>query len=211
MNRMKKGLCLFLAICMLLTAIPMGALATPRASDGGFSDLSPDSWAYSYIMDLGRRGIINGFPDGTYRPQASVTRAQFARLVVALLETPTETEAIFDDVPENSWSNPYITAAVRRGILFPSEYGRILGANEAITREEAAVWMVRALGIGLIDGSALDFVDRDAITFQDEIATAVEIGLIVGLPDNRFGPEGSTTRAQAANRSARPLVFGSGT
>ncbi|MDR2167707.1 MAG: S-layer homology domain-containing protein [Clostridiales bacterium] len=188
---LKKFGAVFLALVMLFAVLPpMPIHATT------FSDLPGTHWAYSQIVSLVEQGVINGFPDGTYRPEDAVTREQFARLVVALLDEPSEREDIFEDVPLDRWSNPYITTAVRRGIIFTSEYGEELGANEAITRQEAAVWMVRAIGV-FTEGS-LDFNDIDEITFTDEIATAVEIGLIMGMPGNLFAPGGTTTRAQAA-------------
>ena len=111
-------------------------------------------------------------------------------------------------MPESRWSNVCVAAAVRRNIIFPSEIGQILGANEPITREEATVWMVRALGIEL-GGEPLEFADRNLITFSDEIATAVDIGLITGMPGNLFSPTGTTTRAQAAVLITRMLdVYG---
>ena len=189
---LSAALCLALVMPMLL---PTLSIAVANATT--FSDLSQNHWAFAEITDLAQRGVINGFPDGTYRPNDAVTREQFARLVVALIEEPTETEEIFDDVPEGRWSNAYVTAAVRRGIIMPETYGVALGANEPITREEAAVWMIRGLGIG-VDGTALGFADSGTITYRGEIATAVEIGLITGMPGNLFMPDGLTTRAQAA-------------
>jgi len=178
---------------MLFSLLPMGS----NASASTFSDLPATHWAHAEIIDLASRGIINGFPDGTYRPENAVTREQFARLVIATLgESSTDIEDIFEDVPQNHWSNAYVTAAVRRGIFCPSEYGVQLGAGMPITREEAAVWMVRALGIEI--GGTLGFADTAAITHRDEVAAAVDIGLILGMPSNLFAPAGSTTRAQAA-------------
>ena len=105
--------------------------------------------------------------------------------MVKLLETASATEAIFADVPVSKWSNAAVAAAVKLGIIVVSEYGDTLGAEEAITREETAER--RTL-----------FEDDDTIGHKSEIAAAVEIGLIMGMPGNLFAPGGSTTCAQAA-------------
>jgi len=183
----------FVMVFGLFASMP-GASLTANAAE--FSDVT-NHWARTEIMDLAGKGVINGFPDGTYRPENPVTREQFANLVVRLLETATATEAIFADVPTSKWSNAAVTAAVARGIIVPSEYGETLGAEEAITREEAALWMVRALGVGLEERQTT-FEDNGSIKHKSEIAAAVEIGLIMGMPGNLFAPGGSTTRAQAA-------------
>jgi hypothetical protein len=193
----KKLIAVFLAALMILPIMPSEALGQVARSSV-FSDLAATHWAYNEIIDLSQRGIINGFPDGTYRPEEALTKEQFARLVVSLLGSPqARTEGIFDDVPQDRWSNPYITDAVNRLIIFPSDYGENLGASEPITREEAAVWMVRAMGLGYGNNTPT-FNDTAAITHKAEIAFAVEIGLIAGMPGNLFDPLGHATRAQGA-------------
>ena len=181
-----------ITIVMMLTVVPTTVV---RAS--AFSDLPSTHWAYTEIIYLANQGIITGFPDSTFRPDEAVTREQFARLIIVQVEEPTQTEEIFADVPLGSWSNVYVTAAINRGIILPEAYGVNLGANEPITRQEAAVWMVRALGIDA-DNEEPNFNDVSDITYLAEIAAAVEIGLIAGMPGNLFVPHGTTTRAQAA-------------
>ena len=200
---LKKLISFFMVATMLFPMLSPMAL---NATTATFSDLSSIHWAYNEIIDLAQRGVINGFPNGTYRPEDAVTREQFARLVVTLFEGPAETEEIFRDVPKYRWSNIYITAAVRRGIIIPEEYGENLGASYPITREEAAVWMVRALGVAT-DNGPLGFYDSHTITRRAEISTAVEIGLITGMPGNLFAPYGTTTRAQAAVLVTRMSVI----
>ena len=185
------------AVSLLLVMLPITGMAAESAGSL-FSDLPAAHWAHSEITDLAQKGVINGFPDGTYRPETPVTREQFARLVVGLLEAaPDAAEAIFSDVSVTGWSNVWVTAAVRRGIIIADEYGEELGAGEPISREEAAVWMIRAIGVGLEDGET-GFNDNNALTHKAEIKAAVEIGLITGMPGNLFAPAGSATRAQAA-------------
>ena len=192
-----------------LAALPPVRITVNQTAYGEFifDDVNQNHWARYEIIDLAQRGIINGFPDGTFRPEYAVTREQFARLVIASLETPAYTEAIFADVPVGRWSNVYITAAVNRGIILPRDYGENLGADLPITREEAAVWMVRALAVSFAGDGVPGFYDLDLITYRAEIAAAVELGLIMGLPGNLFMPTGTTTRAQAAVLVTRLLNY----
>jgi len=195
---MKRVLSIALVLLMLFAMMPTTALANNLESTIQFSDLQQTHWAYSEIMYLAQRQIINGFPDGTYRPNEPITLEQFATLVVGVLGADaTHGYEIFEDVPINRWSNANITTAVIRGIIVPNEHGNVLGADSAITREISALWMVRALGIAVTD-TQTTFNDNHDITHRSEIATAVEIGLIQGMPNNLFAPSGSTTRAQAA-------------
>lgn len=180
-----------LLLVLLLISSPAG-LAMDR-----FNDLNANHWAYTYIIKLSDMGIINGYPDGSFCPEKTISRAEFIRLVISLLETPRETQEIFKDIPETDWANPWVAAAVRRGVIIPEEYGAELGVHQPITREEAVVWMVRMAGEPEHTGE-LTFSDNDSIGHQGEIASAVEMGLVTGMPDNTFVPKGITTRAQAA-------------
>ena len=202
-NRNYKAVCIILSLALILTLSPITAAANGGYYhfDQGFNDVPATHWAFTDIMMLSFFGIINGFPDGTFRPEDAVTREQFARLVTdTFWWGQRDTEYIFDDVPLDRWSNRYITSAVRLGIIIPEEHGATLGADEPITRQEAAVWMVRALGVEL-GGGELTFYDSGDITFRYEIAAAVEIGLIHGLPGNISHP---TARRRARKR--QPLL-----
>jgi len=174
-------------------------LPTTPISAATFSDLTNTHWAYSYIIDLASRGVINGFPDGTYRPEEAVTREQFITLVIQLLEQPTERSETFDDVPLGHWSNAYFAAAVNRGIILPVNYGANIRPSEPITRQDATVWMIRALGVHAGNATPTFYDTEEILIYhRARIATAVEIGLVQGMPGNLFEPRGSATRAQAA-------------
>ena len=136
-------------------------------------------------------------------PTGDVTRAEFARLVVQVFEAnPTQTVDIFDDVPLTSQANVWVTSAVLRGIIAPEHYGLQFGSDEPVTREEAAVWAVRAIGVEIGEGQ-LRFEDRNFIAHTHEVAAAVNWGLISGMSGNMFNPNDTITHAQAAEITAR--------
>ena len=95
----------------------------------------------------------------------AVTRERFAQIVVSLFEEERVPREIFNDVPLGRWSNAYVASAVDRMIILPGDYGENLGADTPITREEAAVWMVRALGIAT-GGGTLGFFDAGSISYR---------------------------------------------
>jgi hypothetical protein len=129
-----------------------------------------------FLMDTGFAFGGDSDQAGAGRRDAPVTRADFARFVVEMFEDPDDTLDIFDDVPANSRDNRWVAAAVRLGIIIPGEYGASLGADEPITRDEAAVWMLRAIrAAGDENGPAS--APRDGITFEDEVDAAMQMGL----------------------------------
>jgi len=79
------------------------------------------NWAQAFIEGLASRGIIQGFPDGTFRPNAPVTRAQFAAMIRQAFEQPLERPATqFSDIPANFWALECHSRSLSHGI-----YGRI--------------------------------------------------------------------------------------
>jgi hypothetical protein len=84
-----------------------------------FSDVAPGSEFYEYVETAHLREIIDGYPDGTFRPDSPVTRAQAAKMLVLakgwdLVNPPNPS---FPDVPANQWAFGYIETAVSHGVV----------------------------------------------------------------------------------------------
>jgi hypothetical protein len=163
-----------------------------------FSDVPASFWAYASIEALAAKGIVNGFPDGSFRPDAAVTRAQFVKMLVGALGLAPGTGATpFTDVAAGEWFAPYVAAAVQAGIvqgLTPT----VFGPNAPLSREDMAVLLARALH--LTRSVALHFTD-DAEIAPAAVAgveAAVAAGYLNGFPDGSFEPLAAATRAQAA-------------
>lgn len=108
---------LFLIIFLLSTLIAPSSI---KGEVSVFKDLNWDYWAFKEIKFLADEGMVSGYPDGTFRPENSITRAEFAKLV--LLYSQPKGEKLpdvqtFPDVPKTHWAFPYIEACVRLGIL----------------------------------------------------------------------------------------------
>jgi hypothetical protein len=90
-------------------------------------------------------GIIDGYGDGTFRPYAKITRAQFAKMAVGFFETTKDDyQGYFSDVPANAWFTEYVEAAVNAGLIQGFQDGTYR-PNDYITRAQACVIVNRAL------------------------------------------------------------------
>ena len=115
------------------------------SQDSGYSDCGPDLWCNNAISTLSNMGIISGYSDGTFRPYAKITRAQFAKIAVGFFETTTQEYAgYYSDVPEDAWYTDYVEAASRVGLIQGFQDGTFR-PNENITRAQACVIVNRAL------------------------------------------------------------------
>lgn len=173
-----------------------------------FSDVE-GHWGKDYIEFLATEGVINGMGDGCFAPDDFVTREQFLKMLMIVTsdsaneklayETPEASGYIYEqspfgDVDVSRWSFPYIKEAFG-SIILGEEYGERFEPVKDITREEAAVWLARALN--LPEGVA-NFTDNHLIGKPGLVGAAFENGLVTGFPDGSFGPGEGLTRAQAA-------------
>ena len=174
-----------------------------------FTDLKQDHWAFAAVVRLQNRGVISGFEDGSFRPEMSVTREQFVKMLSALLGL-SGGSASFNDVPENHWARPYIAAAAAAGIIAGRD-DNSFGTGEGISRQDAAVMLFRglsAMGITLQKTQEVSFGDADTISryAQAGVSALAEAGVISGMEDGRFAPQEGLTRAQAAQLLSNLLM-----
>jgi fibronectin type 3 domain-containing protein len=175
---------------------PVSALPLPTVS---FSDVPESHWAYPYIIRLAQEGIINGYPDGTFKPEKSITRAEFAKIVLlAVGYTPTTIyKGYFPDVGYNHWAWSYIEKAKELGIIKGYPDG-LFRPNEKISRAEITKMAVSAAGYSI---STFGFPFPDVPWSHwayNYVMTARNQKIISGYPDGTFRPEGAATRAEAA-------------
>ncbi len=88
-------------------------------SEGIFSDVQAGYWAFAEIRSLVHEGVINGYPDGTFRPENPVTRAEFAKMILLTCDYAPEYPGSpsFPDVPRDEWYYPYVEGAVKHGLV----------------------------------------------------------------------------------------------
>ena len=113
-----------------------------------FSDVTPEHWCYDKIVKFAEKGYVNGYEDGTFRPNQTITRAEFVKIVnnfMGFEATTTETSA-FEDISGNEWFAPYVNAAFENGYI--RGYGDgTFKPNELIRRQEVIVILARLVGI----------------------------------------------------------------
>lgn len=167
-----------------------------------FADLG-DHWATAYIEALADRNLVKGFPDGTYRPQATINRAQFAALVAASYRSlPLGRGAVtFVDVPPSHWAASAIDQAQRQGFLggYPDQTFR---PDQGMVRVQAMVAVAAGLTLPPAPASGLGvYRDRAQIPSYaiNALASATQAGLVVNHPDPELlRPLETMTRAEVA-------------
>lgn len=187
----------------LLTAAAFLTAAAPAAAAPSFSDMT-DHWAKASVEAAAAAGYAAGYPDGTFRPDSNITRAEFFKLLSAALGQPQAPGLAAGFQLEDHWAfnQGYVQGAVRAGLLEPSDYGESYGPDSLITRREIVLAAIRALGLEpvLYDLEIqLDAADADAYPawLRPWAALALEKGLLTGYPDGSLHLGEPATRAEA--------------
>lgn len=172
-----------------------------------FTDLPLDHWAYGYVKKLYEAKISGGYPDGTFRPEKNITRAEFTALLAKALGLPERVEGsrIFADVPESSWYYGSLQAAASAGLV-KGYGGNLFCPDHNISRQEMTAMLIRALDLRR-GAETLSFTDAEQIApwAKDSVAIAVKEGLVSGYPDNTFKPLKNATRAEVGAMICRLL------
>ena len=116
------------------------------SSENNFSDVSADKWYNNAVSTLCHMGVLGGYSDGTFRPNAPITRAEFAKIAVSFAQrNGSAVYNYFTDVKTTDWFAPYVTAAKDNGLIEGYSDGSFKPENK-ITRAEACAIVNRALG-----------------------------------------------------------------
>ena len=108
-----------------------------------FTDVSNDAWYCSAVSTLSAMGIISGYPDATFRPNASITRAEFAAIATRFDVNGDKTPASFNDIADH-WAKDEIAVAANNGWVNGYEDGSFRPQNK-ITRAETMSLVNRVL------------------------------------------------------------------
>lgn len=200
-----------IALSSTLT-ISLSAAVSPVFAQARFNDVESSYWANQYVQSLTDANIINGFPDGTFRPDEQMTRAQFASILYGGFPKADIREPItFSDVPADHWAAGAISAAYTQGFLSGYPDGTF-GLDQPITRLEVLLSLTSGLGMSAsADTTALlsTFTDRGDIPdwADSAIAAATEKQLIVNYPNaQQLNPQRNATRAEIAAIAHQALV-----
>lgn len=163
-----------------------------------FTDIK-GHWAEASIVEAAGKGIINGYPDGKFQPNGSITRTQFAVILSRALQLEEQISLDFADADQiPAWAKEDVAKAVKAGLI-QGYQDRTFRGDRAITRAEIAAMVARSLKLQEGDGSHLTFADSGSIPAWAKgwVEVAVENGIIEGRGGNRFVPGDNATRAEA--------------
>lgn len=176
-------------------------IVNPDTSTTAFVDLT-NHWAREFVLGLSSQDLIQGFADGTFKPDAPMTRAQYAAIIARAFNPTPRREAVnFPDVPANFWAKSAIDQAYRAGFISGFPDGQFK-PNQNVTRLQLTLSLLSGFGIQPANPNILAaFDDRTQIPqqVQDRIAAAVQSDMIVNYPNPRvFNPNRDASRAEVS-------------
>lgn len=169
-----------------------------------FKDVKVSDWFVDTVSKLVGRGGIDGYPDGTFKPNNTITKAEFTKLLVSVLG--------YENTPKTNshWASGYISKAEQIKLI---DIDELVNIDSTISRNEMAKMCARALDYlgeshvqdrSLYSTQITDFSKIPA-TYQDYVLKAYTKGLITGYPDGTFGGDRGLTRAEASTVIIRIL------
>ncbi|WP_088429576.1 S-layer homology domain-containing protein [Halomicronema hongdechloris] len=200
-------------------ALPQSTLSSDATSQSlepiAFSDLPSDHWAKPAIDSLSAQRWLQGFPDGSFRPDAPITRAEFAAQIAQVfseLPLQSSTSITFQDVPETHWGQASIQRAVQAGFLrgYP---GRTFRPNQPVSRAQLIVAVASGLDLEAeanTDVLLQPYQDRNQVPAWaiPSLVAAIRSGLVADAEQlNRLRPQAAATRAEVAAMLHQALVY----
>ncbi|GAB7058269.1 hypothetical protein JCM16163A_50180 [Paenibacillus sp. YK5] len=182
----------FLATAIVVSSVALAPLENANAVENptSFSDIS-GHWAESQIKAAVAEGYVSGYQDGTFKPSAEITRAEFIKMLVSALKI---------EVPANGtlWYQPYVAAATQAGIY--ADDFKNSSWDKAIPRKEMSLLAVRAG----ITGYKQDY------NINRNLYEATNAGILQGVGNGDVAPDASTSRAAAVTVIKRVLSVKTG-
>ncbi len=202
---MKKIVRKFLSLLLTVTMLCGLFVPSAAADEISYSDIS-GHWAEEAIARWSANGVVNGYDDGRFGPDDSLTRAQTATILSNTLGLSEAAENTFADVSAEDWFAPYILRCAAAGIL--SGDGVNANPDAVITRQEAMTMLCRAFAIAPIEGAALEFTDGadTAAWAVPYVAALVDSGIVGGVGEGLLAPEGTMSRASMVTVIDRAVV-----
>jgi hypothetical protein len=185
-----KQLSLILAFIIIFSAsVPV--LASTSANDYN------TNWASETIQSALDSGNVKGYSDGSFKPENSITRAEFFSIVNNFFEFTNTSESTYTDVESSAWYAPVISITKAAGYNTGYTEGSI-HPNAMISRQESAVILSRLAKL-TTSLTTLDYTDAASVPSwsKEAIIMANEAKIMIGYPDNSFQPTVEITRAEA--------------
>lgn len=169
-----------------------------------FHDVPESYWATDFIVGLREHNLIQGFPDGSFRPNVPMTRAQFAVVLAQVFPSRRSVQALpFSDLSAQHWAAAAIAQVTGQGFLRGYPHGQFQ-PERSISRLEMLLALATGLNYvpqGSVDRLMAYYNDYSLVPIEAwaKIAAVTERGLVVSYPDPRFlNPNRPATRAEVA-------------
>ncbi|MGG3504012.1 Ig-like domain-containing protein [Paenibacillus lautus] len=179
--------------------MPVVDRTTDPTTEISFTDIS-GHWAEVSIKEAVRERIVTGYPDETFKPGDTVTRAEFSVMLMnSLKSTDAGAELIFTDTAWiGDWAKKAVSQAVQAGIIRGYQDGSFR-PNAKMTRAEMAAMIANALELSTKDIPTTSFSDDKAIPAwaKSSVEALKELGIVKGISEGDFNPSAQTTRAEA--------------
>ena len=185
-------------LSLVLTLAMLASLLTPAFAAQGASFTDTDGhWAQTSVDRWAGAGVMNGTGSG-FQPDKTMTRAEFAQMLVNLLGYTEKAQNTFKDVPNDAWFADAVLKLAAAGVMRGD--GVNANPNAEISRAEMAVLLCRALNIQPKASSGLSFADAASVPSwaEDAMAALAERGMISGVGGNQVAPTLSVNRASVA-------------
>jgi len=193
----KNGYQKFVATAATAAMVTSALLPTESVlAQAEFKDLKSTDFGNKEILALHQHGVIDGFPDGTFRGSQSLKREEATKLIMAGLNKLGDSKLpTFSDVKTDSVWMPYVDAALDHGVMFGHRDGKF-GFGDYLTRQQMASILVRAFELKPV-GKTVEFKDmKDAsMSHQQDIQILAQNGITFGFSDGTFRPNEVIDRA----------------
>lgn len=161
------------------------------AQESVFTDMETDHWAYAAVKSMSDRGVIKGYDDGSFKPDAPITRAEFATVMVLALDLQANFNAksSFIDMDDDHWVVPYVDASKEYLTGYNTSLGTKFKPNENAVREDMAVAIVKARGLDVSTSNEAyltEYIDGNdiGVNLRPYVGTAVKHEIMVGTTSN---------------------------
>ncbi|TWI59822.1 S-layer homology domain-containing protein [Halalkalibacter nanhaiisediminis] len=185
------------SVTAAMVATVAAPFATPAQAAANFPDVPATHWAADAIDYLVEKGALEGRPNGTFDPAASITRGEAAKILAITLglEVDLNAKTNFADAA-NHWASPYIAAIQEQteDVINGYENGTFR-PNNNITRQEMAKMVVTAYGLELNEEADVSFNDNTGWG-AEYVSVLASLGIVEGISTGTFAPNGLVTRAQ---------------
>ncbi len=191
-----KKIKFFIMIAVVIFLLASSAICYAATS---FTDIKSTNWAYPYVSKLVERGSINGYSDGTFKPNNTITNAEFIKIIIGAIKG---SQAVTD----KHWATGYFSKAIELGVLEKDEIN-VTSYDQAMTRETMGSVISRVaskvqnenLTVNSKDSLISSISDYSKIknSYQDYVLNVYSAKIITGYSDGTFGPQKTATRAEA--------------